>query len=336
MFTSQVLGTISKYNMFSKGDRIVVGVSGGPDSLALLLFLNELKKDMKLKLFVVSLNHMFRKKEAQEDVMFVKGLAKRLRLAFYAQRIDLPKLHNIKGGSKEDLARQARYEFFAKAAKNFGAKEIALGHTRDDQAETVLMRLIYGAGITGLSGIPPTRKLGPYLIIRPLIETSRADIDLYLKENGIKACSDATNYDNAYKRNKIRNRLLPFLEKQFNPNIKEGLSRTAALLRDDKELLEEVLLKEVFGKLIKPAKGKIIYLNLKKFDRLHIALKKYVLRECIRKVNLRLAGIEYRHWRLLEAFIAKRKDNTYWYLPYGCRVKMKKGSILFYNERTVI
>ena len=322
--------------MLTPGERVLVGVSGGPDSVALLLVLNELKKDMKLKLFVVSLNHMFRKKEAKEDVRFVKGLAKRLRLPFYAQRIDLPKLHNVKGGSKEAMARQARYEFFAKAAKKFSAKRIALGHTKDDQAETVLMRLIYGAGITGLSGIPPTRKLGLYLIIRPLIETSRADINLYLKENKVKACFDATNYDDAYKRNKIRNRLVPFLEKQFNPNIKEGLARTAALLRDDRDLLEEVLLKEAFKKLIKPAKGKAIRLNLKRFDKLHIALKKYVLRECIRRVNLRLTGIEYRHWRLLEDFIAKRKNNAFWHLPYGCRVKIKGGSILFYNERMKI
>lgn len=342
MLTQQILNTINKYNMLNKGDRVLVGVSGGPDSVALLLVLHGLKKELRLKLFVASLNHMFRK-EAPKDIKFVKKLTSKLKAPFFTKKIDVLGLHRVEGGSREDLARSVRYDFLLKAAKRFKANKIALGHTRDDQAETVLMRLIYGAGITGLSGIPPTRKLGPHLIVRPLIETARADIDLYLKENKVKARVDTTNYQDVYKRNKIRSQLISLLEKEYNPNIKEALSRTASLLRDDRDLLEEVLLKEVFRNLIKPDKKNMIRLNLKKFDKLHVALKKYVLRECIRRVNLRLAGqparqksglagIEYRHWRLLEDFIAKRRNNASWHLPYGCRVRIKRGSILFYNE----
>jgi len=274
---------------------------------------------------------MFRK-DAGEDIKFVKKITTRLKVPLFTEKIDIPGLHKVDGGSKEDLARSVRYDFFLKAAKKFKADKIALGHTQDDQAETVLMRLIYGAGITGLSGIPATRKLNRYLIVRPLIEASRNDINLYLKEKKIKAKFDATNSDNAYKRNKIRSQLIPFLEKEYNPNIKAALARTSDLLRDDCNLLEEILLKKVFASVIKAGKNSAVRLSLKGFDKLHVALQKYVLRECIRRVNLRLAGIEYRHWRLLEAFIAKRKDNAQWHLPYGCRVKIRKGSMLFYNE----
>lgn len=331
MLEHQILDTISKYNMFNKGDRVVVGVSGGPDSIALLLALHGLKKEFKLKLYAASLNHMFRK-EAVADVKFAKKIAAGLKIPFFTEKIDVAVMHKKQGGSKEGLARTVRYEFFQRAAKKFNANKIALGHNSDDQAETVLMRLIYGAGTTGLSGIPPARKSGKCLIVRPLIETSRKDINLYLKEKKIRPCFDATNLHDAYKRNKIRAQLIPFLEKEYNPNIKEALVRTAALLRDDRDLLDEVLLKGIFVKLIKTGPKNIIRLNLKNFDKLHIALKKYTLRECIRRVNMRLVGIEYRHWRLLEAFIAKRKNNACWHLPYGCRAKIKNGSIIFYNE----
>jgi tRNA(Ile)-lysidine synthase len=316
--------------MLKRGDRVLAGVSGGPDSVALLLALHSLKKELKIKLYVASLNHMFRK-DAADDVKFVKNLAVKLKVPFYTEKIDVPALHKSQGGSKEDLARRFRYEFFLRAAKRFKANKIALGHTRDDQAETVLMRLIYGAGITGLSAIPATRKTGSSLIVRPLIETTRIRIDSYLKQNRVKARMDSTNLQAAYKRNKIRSRLIPILEKEYNPNIKEALARTADLLRDDKDVLEEVLLKKVFAGVIKPDKAGAVRLSLKRFDKLHTALQKYVLRECIRRVNTRLAGIEYRHWRLLKDFIAKRKNGASWHLPYGCRVMIKKGNILFYN-----
>ena len=331
MLTQQTLNTISKYNMFKLGDRVLVGVSGGPDSVALLLVLHSLKKELGLKLYVASLNHMFRK-DAASDVEFVKKLAAKLKASFLAGKVNVSKLHDSRGGSKEDTARTVRYDFFLKAAKKFNVNKIALGHTRDDQAETVLMRLIYGAGITGLSGILPARKFEKYLVVRPLIEASRKDIELYLKDNKIKPRHDSTNSQDEYKRNKIRKHLIPIFEKNYNPGIKQALSRTAALLRDDRDLLEEVLLKPVFKKIIKTGKNNIVRLNLKELDKLHVALKKYVLRECIRRVNLKLVGIEYRHWRLIEAFIAKRKNNAAWHLPYGCRVRIKKGAVIFFNE----
>ena len=331
MLKQQILTTITRYKMLDHGDHVLVGISGGPDSTALLLALKELSKELKIKVYAASLDHMFRKTESQNDVLFAKKLAKKLKIRFFQSKVNVPELHKAQGGSKEDIARSVRYNFLLKAANKFSANKIALGHTKDDQAETVLMRLIYGAGITGLSGIPPTRKTGKYLIIRPLIETAKSDVVLYLKENNIKPRFDSSNIQDIYKRNKIRSKLIPFLEKEFNPNIKEALSRTASLLRDDRDLLEEVILKNIFENVIKPDKKNGVLLNLKKFDKLHVALRKYVTREAIRRVNTNLTGIEHRHWRLLEDFIAKRKNKASWHLPYGCRVMVKKGNLLFYN-----
>ncbi len=320
MLTQQVLKTINKYNMLKDGDKVLVGVSGGADSVALFLVLRQISKQMRLKIFAASLNHMFRREESDGDVEFVKNLAGRLKIPFITDRVDVPTIWAKEGGSKEDVARKVRYEFFVKAAKQAGADKIAVGHTKDDQAETVLMRLIYGAGMLGLGGIPPKRLIGKYLLIRPLIEVSRQQIGAYLKLRRIKPRVDASNLKDIYRRNKIRNKLLPFL-KRYNPKIKDVLSRTAENLRDDYDFLENFVLKKVFKKYIKNNEFGAIKINLKDFDRLHTALKKYLLRESIK-------GLEYRHWEILDKFIEKRKDNSVIHLPGGYRAKIEDKNVV--------
>ena len=333
MLKQSVLKTIKKYDMFQAGDKVLIGVSGGPDSVALLLVLNEISKQLRIDIFVASLNHMFRDKESKMDIKFVKDLTIKLKLPFIAENVDVPKIWKKSGGSKEELARIVRYEFFSRAAMGVGANKIAVGHTKDDQAETVLMRLIYGAGFSGLGGIHPVRKFEKFIIVRPLIEVSRFQINAYLKKKRINARIDSTNLENIYKRNKIRNILIPFLEKEYNPNIKDVLSNTAETLRDDYDLFDSYLLEKMFKENINADKNSRVSFNLAEFDKLHISLKKYLIRECIRLANMNLKGIEYRHWQKLEDFIAKRKDSSLMHLPRGCRVKIEGNRVVFYSEK---
>jgi len=209
---------IAEYRMFSPGEKVLVGLSGGPDSVCLLYLLNSLSKEYGLKLFIAHLNHGLRGRESDGDEKFCKELGERLEIPVFSKKIKLSEL----GGSSENTARKERFKFFLEEACQCGAKKIALAHTADDQAETVLMRIVRGAGVDGLSGIPPTRNMGDVTIIRPLLSVRKDEILKFLKGKGIEYRTDRTNKESVYFRNKVRNKLLPELEK-YNPSINDSL-----------------------------------------------------------------------------------------------------------------
>src|SRR3989339_2008737 len=223
MLTRKVLQAVKEYGLIRKFDRIVLGVSGGPDSIALLYCLLALKEEYRLTLHIAHLNHMLRPKDSVKDAEFVRLLAKKLGLACAIKKVNLK---GLKKGSLEEAARKARLDFFLDTAKRIKADKIALGHTLDDQAETVLMRLLRGSGLLGLSGILPKRDILGFTVIRPLLGIKRKEIENFLKAKRIIPRVDASNLDQAYFRNRIRHKLLPGLEK-YNPNIKEVLAGSA-------------------------------------------------------------------------------------------------------------
>ncbi|MCX5710037.1 MAG: tRNA lysidine(34) synthetase TilS, partial [Candidatus Omnitrophica bacterium] len=224
--------TNDKFRLLKKNDRILVGVSGGPDSTALLYALRSLGKQLDLKLFVAHLDHGLRKDSAQ-DARFVRDLAFKLKLPLISGRVRVKK-----SGSLEESARKARFDFLLKTAKKFKADKIALGHNLDDQAETVLMRILRGTGLSGLSAILPKRVISGCEVIRPLIEVKRREIEAYLERNKIIPRRDPTNAQDIFLRNKIRNRLLPLLEKDYNANIKSILANLAESSGADYEYLD--------------------------------------------------------------------------------------------------
>lgn len=224
--------------LLKKGDTLVVGVSGGADSLALLAILHALSPKFDLKLHVAHLNHQLRK-EANADAEFVAAIAQRWQLPITIGKIDVAKTAEGKGQSLEDAARTARYNFFRKVAKTVHAQKIAVGHNADDQAETVLLHFIRGAGITGLGGMRPDTPLADdnnLRIIRPLLNTPRAEIDAFCRAQNLNPRLDASNADERFTRNKIRHSLLPHL-KSINPAIADNLRRTATLMTADDEVL---------------------------------------------------------------------------------------------------
>jgi tRNA(Ile)-lysidine synthase len=233
MVRSKVRETIKKYHMVEPGDRILIAVSGGPDSVCLLNVIQAMAKDLGLTLRIAHLDHMFRGKDSAAEALFVANLAQKLNTPVTVEAIDVPAFCREHGLSPQEGARQVRYEFFQRVAASTGCTRIATGHTADDQAETFLMRLLRGAGASGLSAIPPVRGN----IIRPLIEVTRDDVMSYVRSEHLEHVNDLSNTKPVYTRNRIRMEVLPLL-KRFNPRIVETLAAEAALLRDEDEAVE--------------------------------------------------------------------------------------------------
>jgi len=246
-----------RYNLFEPGETVVVGVSGGPDSLCLLHLLGRLGAGLELRLHVAHLHHGLRGADADADARFVAGLAASWGLPCTVGQADVAALAAQAGLSLEEAARQARYRFLAEVARAVGATTIAVGHNADDQAETVLMHFLRGSGIAGLRGMLPRAPLGEYRLgrpgdgeteeqgssaaselwlVRPLLDTPRSAIEAYCAAYGLRPRFDRSNEDTTLYRNRLRHELLPILQ-TYNPQIREVLAHTAAVLAGDYELL---------------------------------------------------------------------------------------------------
>jgi tRNA(Ile)-lysidine synthase len=217
----QVAATISRHNMLAPGARVIVAVSGGPDSVCLLHVLRELNIQV---VAIAHLNHKLRGADSDEDERFVAAMARELALDFYGG------IANIRGGNLEQTARRARREFFHDLIQRGLADRIALGHTRDDQAETVLFRMLRGSGLAGLAGILPVTAEG---LIRPLLDVTRSQVETFLRERGIRWREDASNREPRFARNRIRHQLMPSLKQGWNPRLTEALAHLADLAYEE-------------------------------------------------------------------------------------------------------
>ena len=228
----QIQESIKAHALLEHGTHLLVGVSGGADSVAMLHALVELAPTLELTLTVAHLNHGIRD-VAAEDARFVETLCQSLGVAFTSDSVNVPTLAKNAGVSLEMAARDARYHFFATAAAAVGANAVATAHTQDDQAETVLLKLIRGAGCSGLNGIARSSIMQGLSVIRPLLDTTRESVEAYLRERGLRWKEDATNQDTRLKRNRIRHDVLPLLEEHLNPRVKEALAKTAEILTEE-------------------------------------------------------------------------------------------------------
>jgi tRNA(Ile)-lysidine synthase len=245
-----VYGTITRHEMISPGDSVLLGVSGGPDSVALLQLLDELKSLLGCTLAIAHFDHGIRAEESRQDAVFVEELAARFGMPFYLGRNAVP--GDRSRGNLEAFARESRYRFFESVASRVGAAKIAVGHTRDDQAETMLMWLLRGCGPSGLGGMPPVRPTRNNAsgneqtrLIRPLIDVSRAEIMRYLEGRGLSFRADGTNTDTRYLRNWIRADLLPALVERTDDRLKERLARLSSLLQGNELLLDRYVSREL-------------------------------------------------------------------------------------------
>ncbi|MCX5693540.1 MAG: tRNA lysidine(34) synthetase TilS [Candidatus Omnitrophica bacterium] len=321
MFKDNVRQAIKKHSLVAPKDKIVIGVSGGPDSLALLYVLDSLKKELNFSLHIAHLDHSLRS-DSYRDAKFIERLSKNLGLPCAISKINLKKLH--KKGSLEEAARNARYNFFVKLAKKIKADKIALGHNLDDQAETVLMRILRGAGLYGLRGILPKRTIFGFSVIRPLIGIRRKEIECYLKRNKIKPRIDSTNLKDIYLRNKIRNNLIPLLEKKYNRKIKEVLSSLAQSAGYDYDYL--------FSQAQGILKGKRKNIPLNEFLRLHPAMQRMVLRLAIAQLKGNMRRINLQHIIEIEDMLLNRPIDSIVDLPQGISIMKKRTKLIIYRR----
>ena len=257
----KVLETITKYNLIESGYKIVLGVSGGPDSISMLNILDERKQELQFEIYVAHINQMIRE-EAEEDGKYVQSYCEKKGIQCYVKRIDVQQIANTYKIGTEEAGRNVRYEFFEEVLQRVGANKIAIAHNKNDKIETIIMNLLRGSGISGLKGIEPVRD-NKY--IRPLIECERQEIEDYCEVHQLEPRIDKTNFENEYTRNKIRNIVIPYIKEEFNPNIIETIDRLSQVATDESDYINKQT-NQIYQKILVEKSEEQIILKLKEFN----------------------------------------------------------------------
>ena len=369
MLEKEVLTTIKKYNMINDGDKVVIGVSGGPDSITLLNVLNKFKEKLNIKIYVAHINHSIRK-EADEETEYVREFCKKIDVEFFFKKIDVEsEAKKLKIGT-EEAGRNIRYAFFEEVAEKVGANKIATAHNSNDNAETVLMNIIRGTSISGLKGI---EKMRDNKFIRPLIETTRATIEEYCRIEKLSPRYDKSNKENIYTRNKIRNLLIPYIQKEFNPNIIEGINRLSNIAEEE-ECFINSMVEEEYKRIViveknnntKPNNTNYIVqkskkqnanniiekiekdvittniakteeeikaiFNLKEFNKLDNVIKSRLILYTISNLYDTAVGIEKIHIDDIIKLCENNIGNKYLTPRKGIKIYVKKGKIFFLSN----
>lgn len=325
------LKTIHENQLIQKGEKIVIGVSGGPDSVCLLHLLWRIRKEFDLLLYSVHLNHQLRGKEAEEDAQYVQDICKRLEVPAFIYSRDVSRYSKERGISFEEAGREIRYQLFQEVLDKVGADKIAIAQNQDDQAETVLMRLIRGAGMEGLGAMDYIRE---DKIIRPLLDISRKEIEAYCSQYQLNPRVDRTNLESIYMRNRIRLELIPYIEKYFNPNIKATLCRTAKLLKEDNDLIESIV-EENYFKIAQESKSQI-RLKLSLLRTCPGAIQKRILRKALVQLSGELKNIGQVHIQNLIDLIYSGKTGSRIDLPKGIVAILEYNHFLLQKKETLI
>ena len=327
---NKILSTINKYNLIQKGDKIVIGVSGGPDSMCLLDSLYCLKEKLGIEIFVAHINHMIRE-EADEETEYVKEYCKNKNIKCYVKKADVEKLAKEQKLGTEEMGRKIRYEFFNEVAQKENANKIATAHNLNDNVETVLMNILRGSGISGLKGIEISRKETNIEYIRPIRECERQEIEKYCEEQNLEPRIDKTNFESIYNRNKIRNDLIPYLKKEFNPNVLEGINRLSDIAREEEEYFDKVIAKE-YEELKIGENEKEVILDLKEFNKLEKVIKSRIILYTINKTNGNVQGIGKIHIEDIIKLCENNIGNKYLTPNKNIKIFVKKGKIFFMGK----
>lgn len=291
----KLMQAVARYDLLAPGDRVLLGVSGGQDSVTMALLLHELSAELQVSLVVGHLHHGLRGEVADADLQFVAELARRLGLPFVSEQADVAALAEAERVGLEEAGRHARYDFFERAAARHGCNRIAVAHTATDRAETLLINLFRGAGLQGLRSIPPRRGK----IIRPLILLSRQETEDYCRTQSIAACHDVYNQDPAYLRNRLRAQLLPQLEREYGPGIDEALCRAADNMLEELEWTEPLVEQALAGAREDEA------LRLGAIQELPAGLRHRVLGRFIELSGAPLTDLGHSWWRALDELVER-------------------------------
>ena len=305
--------------------RIVIGVSGGADSMALLDAIVRLEK---FGIAAAHLNHCLRGDESDADEEFVMSESRKRNVEYISERVDIAAISARTGRNIEAAARDARYEFLTRSALRFEAPYVTTAHTRDDQVETVLLRLIRGASPSGLRGIHASRPLGRGITLsRPMLDVTRPEVLEHCDRFGIEFRTDSSNLSLKFTRNRVRHQLLPLL-RELNPEFDQALVRTAGMIGEDSSVLDDQA-----GDLLnlKDRRSQALSLDMKQFAGLDVAIRRRMVRLWIEHARGELLRIEKSHLDAIDGMIAKRKGNKVVELPDGWRVELNKGLLRIFK-----
>ena len=326
----KVLETIKKHSMIENGEKVVLAVSGGPDSICMLDILNDIKNDetidINFEIVVAHVNHMIRK-EAEEDEKYVKKYCEEKQIEFYSKSIDVQKMANNNKIGLEEAGRKARYDFFDEILEKTNAQKIAIAHNKNDKVETVLMHILRGSGINGLKGIEPKR--GKY--IRPLIECERNEIEEYCNEKNLQPRIDKTNFENEYTRNKVRNLLIPYIQKEFNPNLIQTIDRLSNLVAEEEDYMDKQVQK-IYEEILISENEKEIQLDLKTFNLQEKVIKSRVILYTITRLFGNSKGLEKIHIEDVIKLCSNNIGNKYLTPNKKIKILIKNHKIYFMSQ----
>ncbi len=330
VISEKTMETIRRFSMFTPGETVVAGVSGGPDSTALALMLKMLNEELKINLHIAHLNHSIRAESADLEALFVEDLAKKLNLPYHYEKADVPEIRKSKKTSLEAAAREARYDFLKRIAENVGASKIAVGHNADDRVETFFLNMARGSGSKGLAALSPVQNN----IVRPLISVWRQEIINFLNAVGQEYVIDESNESLEFARNRIRHIILPFLEKEY-PGICKRIWTLCEIISAEAETLNEAVDKTLNSATILREPGKLV-LGIPKILAKSLAMQRLVIRRAIASLQGDLKDIGFCQIERIIQKIANPEDFEI-VIPTGRISIRKRGSELIFlvNEGSI-
>lgn len=326
----KVLNYIDEYKLVDKGESIIVGLSGGPDSVCLVHILSRVKEALDIKIYPVHINHMLRGQESNEDQNYVIKLCRSLDLEIYIYSSDIKKIASDRGISLEEAGREERYRIFNHVANSCAGGKIAVAHNKNDQAETVLLNIIRGSGLDGLNGMEPKRGN----IIRPLLEVERWEIEAYCRDNRLNPRIDSSNHCNIYTRNKIRIDLIPHIDKLFDTDIVHSINKMLMVVKDDIHFMHEDTDK-IYGELCINSHFNKVELDLYKLGKCHVSQIRRVIRKAISVVKGDLKGIESVHIKDIIDLIKDGRTGAFICLPKKIRAQRSYTTLNIFIENPI-
>jgi tRNA(Ile)-lysidine synthase len=326
MLFNQFKRAIDHYHLLEKGERLIVGVSAGVDSMVLLHLLNACREAFDLSLIVAHVNHGLRPEESEKEAELVQKESARLGLSFEYGQFNVKEFQKLGGLSPQDAARRIRFHFFYQLLQKHHAQKIALGHHADDQVETVLIRLIRGSGLKGLKGMLPIRG---GRVIRPLLEVWREEIQSFAMEKKIPFLLDSSNLKNGYLRNGIRLTLIPLIEREYQPNFKEILLRTSNILREEDDYLERGA-ETAFQKIVHK-EGDTLSFKFSDYQSLHPAIQWRFIEKILGRIADRGMLIEEKEWSEVQKIykeLQQPSPSFLFELPHGACIEKRYDTVI--------
>lgn len=322
----KVSSAIKRYDLLKKGATVVVGVSGGPDSMVLLHVLQTLKSAWQIKIVAAHLNHKTRRGESDRDQKFVERWAKRWGIPCVAEELNAPE--DKSGASWENFWREARWKFFTKVAQTHGAKTIALAHHMNDQAETVLVRILRGTGPGGLAAMRPGSSRSGLRIIRPLLSVSREEITEYARDHAVRYVEDSSNLLPTFLRNRVRHDLLPHIETNYQEKIQTLLARLATVSAEEEDFIEQVTLK-AWDRVLAEEFDRCIALHIKNILNEHPVIQYRIIRKAAEKLGA-VRQIDFAHGEKIRELLKENTKRAI-VLPKGIEVRRERNLLVISN-----